>query len=218
MWHQAVIEHSCSTCSKCTVITLAKCDMWRVTFYLLAFEWQWQCHLQLLIQAIHTCIHLVASPLQGNLPSLLQLVKWPSITFLKTARNTRNSVMTLALYWSLCATTMSSSNFWILIPDWFLKLFPMYPWEERDLFVMISDLAIFKFSFFRLRYDVASEVSPTWLTPVYLWFVQVAVTWQHLSLADWTTSLLIDDSLLVRCCDSVLGVYTCTFLLFYLGI
>ena len=28
----------------------------------------------------------------------------------------------------------------------------------------------------------------------------------YLSLADWTTSPLIDDSLLVRCCDSVLGV------------
>ena len=33
-------------------------------------------------------------------------------------------------------------------------------------FVTISDLAIFNFSF--LLYDVASEVSPTWLTPVYL--------------------------------------------------
>ena len=32
--------------------------------------------------------------------------------------------------------------------------------------VTISDLAIF--NFFSLRYDVASEVSPTWLTPVYL--------------------------------------------------
>ena len=30
---------------------------------------------------------------------------------------------------------------------------------------MISDLAIFNFL---LLYDVASEVSPTWLTPVYL--------------------------------------------------
>ena len=39
--------------------------------------------------------------------------------------------------------------------------------------VTISDLAIFNFL---LRYDVASEVSPTWLTPVYLLFVQVAVT------------------------------------------
>ena len=33
-------------------------------------------------------------------------------------------------------------------------------------FVTISDLAIFNFSF--LLYDVASEVSPMWLTPVYL--------------------------------------------------
>ena len=81
--------------------------------------------------------------------------------------------------------------------------------------VMISDLALF---IFLLLYDVASEVSPTWLTPVYLLSVQVAVTWLHLSLTDWTTSPLIDDSLLVRCCDSVLGDYTCTFLLFYLGI
>ena len=72
--------------------------------------------------------------------------------------------------------------------------------------VTISDLAIFNFFFFSLRYNVAYEVSPTWLTLVYLWFVQVAVTWLHLSLTDWTTSPLIDDSLLVRCCDSVLGV------------
>ena len=84
------------------------------------------------------------------------------------------------------------------------------------ILVTISDLAIFNFSF--LLYDVASEVSPTWLTPVYLWFIQVAVTWLHLSLADWTTSPLLDDPLLVRCYDSVLGVYMCTFLLFYLGI
>ena len=84
------------------------------------------------------------------------------------------------------------------------------------ILVTISDLAIFNFSF--LLYDVANEVSPTWLTPVYLLFVQVAVTWLHLSLTDWNTSPLIDDSLLVRCCDSVLGGYTCTFLLFYLGI
>ena len=81
--------------------------------------------------------------------------------------------------------------------------------------IMISDLAIFNFL---LLYDVASEVLPMWLTPVYLLFAQVAVTGLHLSLADWTTSPLIDDSLLVCCCDSVLGVYTCTFLLFYLGI
>ena len=32
-------------------------------------------------------------------------------------------------------------------------------------FVMISDLALF---IFPLLYNVASEVSPTWLTPVYL--------------------------------------------------
>ena len=32
----------------------------------------------------------------------------------------------------------------------------------------------------------------------YLQFVQVAVTWLHLSLTDWTTSPLIDDSLLVH--------------------
>ena len=38
---------------------------------------------------------------------------------------------------------------------------------------MISDLALF---IFFLLYDMASEVSPTWLTPVYLLFVQVAVT------------------------------------------
>ena len=40
--------------------------------------------------------------------------------------------------------------------------------------VTISDLAIF--NFFSLLYDVAYEVSPTWLTPVYLRFAQVAVT------------------------------------------
>ena len=74
--------------------------------------------------------------------------------------------------------------------------------------VTISDLALF---IFFLLYDLVSEVSPTWLTPVYLRFV-------HLFLADWTTSPLIDDSLLVRYCDSVLGGHTCTFLLFYLGI
>ena len=44
---------------------------------------------------------------------------------------------------------------------------------ETHMGVTISDLAIFNFL---LRYDVASEVSPTWLTPVYLLFVQVAVT------------------------------------------
>ena len=77
------------------------------------------------------------------------------------------------------------------------------PWF-RSWYVTISDLAIFN-SFF-LLYDVAFEVSPTWLTPVYLRFVQVAVTWLHLSLIDWTTSPLINDSLLVRRCDSVLGV------------
>ena len=38
--------------------------------------------------------------------------------------------------------------------------------------VMISDLALFNFLYL---YDVASEVSPMWLTPVYLLFVQVAV-------------------------------------------
>ena len=39
--------------------------------------------------------------------------------------------------------------------------------------VTISDLAIFNFL---LLYDVVSDVSPTWLTPVYLRLVQVAVT------------------------------------------
>ena len=60
---------------------------------------------------------------------------------------------------------------------------------------------LFNFSIY-----MSYEVSPTWLTPVYLLFVQVAVTWLHLSLSYWTTSPLIDDSLLVHCCDSVLGV------------
>ena len=63
---------------------------------------------------------------------------------------------------------------------------------------------------------MAHEVSPMWLTPGYLLFIQVAVTWLHLSLYYWTTSPLIDDSLLVHCCDSVLGVYCSYFLLFYL--
>ena len=43
------------------------------------------------------------------------------------------------------------------------------PSHIPSMIVMISDLAIFNFLFtFRLLYDVASEVSPTWLTPVYL--------------------------------------------------
>ena len=103
--------------------------------------------------------------------------------------------------------------------DWIPSVFCPGPapttWSAIGVHVMISDLALFNFL---LLYDMASEVSPTWLTPVYLWFIQVAVTWLHLSLTDWTTSPLIDDSLLARYCDSVLGGYTCTFLLFYLGI
>ena len=50
-------------------------------------------------------------------------------------------------------------------------------WPQLSKFtcagVTTSDLAIFNFL---LRYDVASEVSPTWPTPVYLRFAQVAVT------------------------------------------
>ena len=95
-------------------------------------------------------------------------------------------------------------------------LYDTYLTLQYDLVLPLCyDKALFNFL---LLYDVASEVSPTWLTPVYLQFVQVAVTWLHLSFTDWTTSLLIDDSLLVHYCDSVLGGYTCTFLLFYLGI
>ena len=45
--------------------------------------------------------------------------------------------------------------------------------EKVNSIVTISDLAIFNFL---LRYNMASEVSPTWLTPVYLLFVQVEVT------------------------------------------
>ena len=91
--------------------------------------------------------------------------------------------------------------------------------QGKNLFtkiVTISNLAIFNFHF--LLYNMSYEVSPMWLTPVYLLFTQVAVIWLHLSLSYWTTSPLIDDSLLVCCCDSVLGVYCPYFLLFYLGI
>ena len=82
--------------------------------------------------------------------------------------------------------------------------------------VTISDLAIFNFFF--ILYDMSYEVAVIWLTPVYLLFVQVAVTWLHLSFYYWSTSPLLDDSLLVCCCDSVLGVYCSCSLLFYLGI
>ena len=83
-------------------------------------------------------------------------------------------------------------------------------------YVTRSDLDIF--NSFLLWYNMSDEVSPTWLTPVYLLFIQVAVTWLHLSLSYWTTSPLINDSLLVCCCDSVLGAYCSYSLLFYLGI
>ena len=59
-----------------------------------------------------------------------------------------------------------------------LQLVWVDPWFEGlfvlSFFVTISDLAIF--NFFLLLYDVASKVSPTWLTPVPLLFAQVAVT------------------------------------------
>ena len=129
--------------------------------------------------------------------------------------------------WRYCSRHWLVHSDWLSIWGWYAVLmFCMIPrvWqsslEKTDVnlglrsemirCVTISDLALFNFL---LLYDVASKVSPTWLTPVYLWFVQVAVTWLHLSPADWNTSPLIDDSLLVCCCDSVLGGYTCTFLI-----
>ena len=80
--------------------------------------------------------------------------------------------------------------------SWRLVLVPLLSTRNAEAtgqwlsHVMISDLALFNFLYL---YDVASEVSPMWLTPVYLLFVQVAVMWLHLSSSYWTTSPLLDD-------------------------